>query len=621
MRFVIRDFKGIAPLKDAELLPDNFAQVCVNADLRAGTLRPFNGVTQVATLAKAGTMQSIYLWSPEAGNAWFHWTDHVHAVRGPVAGDTIARTYFTGDGVPKMTYSPIATSGGGAEYPTNSYDLGIPAPNGSATTTIQSLSGSITGMSNDAPIEITSESHGLTTSDEVVIDNITTSLGAATINGSTFTITVTGRDTFTLDGSNGSSEGTYSSGGDWTLEPPADATRYDDRAYAMRFVSALGELGPVTAITGTLEVLPGQQVDLANIPGGPASGNLNLSGKKLYRRSTGFTGGAWLHVADLSLGATSYSDTTPDDELGEVLEGEDWDQPPDDMIGLAQLANGSLIGFSKNQVCLSETYLPHAWPTTYRHNAPLTIIGGAAFGTNAVVFTVEDAYLLSASVPQAASLVPLHIKQGCVSARGIVALGNAGIAWPSPDGLFAYSSGGPQNLTEGYMKKRDWEGLIPSTIHASVYDGQYVGFYNAGGGDSGAIILDPRAGGAGLTKTDYYADASYYDAYNDTLYLADGSNIYSWDTNAAAPMTLTWRSKKFDVHSHKALAAAQVKAKSYADLTLRVYADGSLVHTQTVTSAKPFRIAAVRARLWEVEVEGTDEVVELALAESISELP
>jgi hypothetical protein len=63
-----------------------------------------------------------------ASNFWFHWTADVNAVRGPVAGDTQERTYFTGDGVPKVTDASIATSGGGTDYPNVSYTLGVPAP-------------------------------------------------------------------------------------------------------------------------------------------------------------------------------------------------------------------------------------------------------------------------------------------------------------------------------------------------------------------------------------------------------------------------------------------------------------------------------------------------------------
>lgn len=39
---------------------------------------------------------------------WMSWAADVDVARGPIAGDTLERTYYTGDGVPKMTYAPFA---------------------------------------------------------------------------------------------------------------------------------------------------------------------------------------------------------------------------------------------------------------------------------------------------------------------------------------------------------------------------------------------------------------------------------------------------------------------------------------------------------------------------------
>lgn len=69
--------------------------------------------------------------------------------------------------------------------------------------------GTITGATNAGPISITSASHGLSTGQTVLIDNV---IGNYAANG-VWVITSTGTNTFTLDGSSGS--GTYVSGGTW----------------------------------------------------------------------------------------------------------------------------------------------------------------------------------------------------------------------------------------------------------------------------------------------------------------------------------------------------------------------------------------------------------------------
>lgn len=65
------------------------------------------------------------IWVFENGR-FFHWITDVDVERAHIGQDTAERTVFTGDGVPKITDSGIAT--GGTDYPVNDYDLGIPAP-------------------------------------------------------------------------------------------------------------------------------------------------------------------------------------------------------------------------------------------------------------------------------------------------------------------------------------------------------------------------------------------------------------------------------------------------------------------------------------------------------------
>jgi hypothetical protein len=130
MRITLKGFAGKAPRVDPLLLPDNAAQTATNTKLWRGTVQPFRNYSTIVGQTKAGTITSIYRFGKAAPETqyWFHWTTDVNAVRGPVAGDTTERTYFTGDGVPKVTDNARATLGGGTAYPINSYTLGVPKP-------------------------------------------------------------------------------------------------------------------------------------------------------------------------------------------------------------------------------------------------------------------------------------------------------------------------------------------------------------------------------------------------------------------------------------------------------------------------------------------------------------
>lgn len=72
--------------------------------------------------------KTIYWFNRDAdGGYWFEWDSDVDVVRGPIVNDTNLRTYFTGDGAPKLTTASLGQSGGGP-YPGASRSLGIPAP-------------------------------------------------------------------------------------------------------------------------------------------------------------------------------------------------------------------------------------------------------------------------------------------------------------------------------------------------------------------------------------------------------------------------------------------------------------------------------------------------------------
>jgi hypothetical protein len=57
---------------------------------------------------------------------WLSWPSVVHAIRGFIADDTTEKTFYTGDGEPKVTDSTMALAS--TPYPTTSRPLGMPPP-------------------------------------------------------------------------------------------------------------------------------------------------------------------------------------------------------------------------------------------------------------------------------------------------------------------------------------------------------------------------------------------------------------------------------------------------------------------------------------------------------------
>ena len=127
---------GVAPKITPELLPANLAQTASNVRLHNGGVQSLKSPVEVATPTKADSKLSIYRFGknqPE-GQYWFSWDKPVSVVRGPIAGDTEERTYYTGDGVPKKTNFNLATQSGTA-YPVAYLNLAVPAPTVAPTLT------------------------------------------------------------------------------------------------------------------------------------------------------------------------------------------------------------------------------------------------------------------------------------------------------------------------------------------------------------------------------------------------------------------------------------------------------------------------------------------------------
>lgn len=616
----VTQFRGMAPRVSARLLEAHQARLARNCRLTSGDLESLHEPAFVATPAKAGTVRSLHLF----GRAhWFHWTEAgVSVVRGPIAGDTLERTYWTGDGFPKVTSNEIATAGGGEAYPATHYRLGIPEPLDAPTATpADPASGSITDIvSQDGVLVIHSAAHGRETGDEVLIEDVFSEDApdpnvddltpmAEALNGNPFTVTVIDEDTFSLDQVDSDSLTAYVSSGTWAVY--YDPGYAEPRSYVVTYVSGWGEEGPPSPPSGVVLVGRGQGCVVSGVAP-PPSGPFNIITKRLYRANRGTQATEFQLVAELDAAAESFLDTKGDDELAEVLPSADWDPPPDGLQGLTALPNGVLAGFEGMDIYLCEPYMPHAWPEPYRLTANWTVVGLAVFGTSIAVLTEGNPYLVTGTDPSSMGMTHLEINQACVSRRGIASLGMEGVVYPSPDGLVLIGNGGARLLTEPYLTRREWQAYNPASIHAYAHDGQYIAFYDAGEGQRGGFIFDPREGG--LTEIDIYATGGYVDLLNDALYLVVDGEIVQWDAGAGL-LPRAWASKEFVFPAPVNLGAARVRAAGYDDLVLQVYADGVLRHTQSVADERPFRLpAGFLGRVWSLRIEGTERVHEVALA-------
>lgn len=399
-----------------------------------------------------------------------------------------------------------------------------------------------------------------------------------------------------------------------TVNGAADETALEEtRVYTYTWVNKESgfefESAPADASNDVNVQGTAQTVTLTNFASAP-SGYV-VTHRRIYRA----TAGTYLFVAEVPAATTTYTDSVEPDDLGEELPSLTWLEPPSTLAGLTNLPNGILAGFTGRDVCFSESYVPYAWPVAYRQSVDSPIVGLGSIDTTLVVLTKGVPYIIQGSDPANMVVVKSELEQACISKRSIVS-SNGAVIYASPDGLVRLSTSGSKVITEEMFTRAQWNTYFkPESIHAYQHDMKYVAFYDTGT-TQGGFIYDMSTGEFILHNI--YATAGYNDLRRDHLYLAfSNRQVKKW--LEGSNLTYTWKSKKFGLPFETGFSCAQVQAETYP-LTAKFYVNNSLVHTQTVTSRRPFRLPVAIGQDFEVQLEGTSEVFGVDIAQSMQEL-
>lgn len=222
--FKIDSFRGIRPRISARKLPQGESQTAVNSKLGSNDLEPWDG-PNVDTVLAGSNIQTIYLFDNSGAPVWFEFAnDNVSVARGALKDDALERTYYTGDGFPKMTFVTIAATAA-APYPNGFRRLGLPPPVAAPNVVPPVLAASTVGNSDTITDGMTSDHFFLTILNSVFdtttvftppfdqrvyvkSDSADTSIGnpidVGIEVGDTYTVTVIDANTFSI--SNTSSE-------------------------------------------------------------------------------------------------------------------------------------------------------------------------------------------------------------------------------------------------------------------------------------------------------------------------------------------------------------------------------------------------------------------------------
>lgn len=566
----IANFKGEIPRLEPRTLPPTFGARAINTSFENGILKPLRGTAVAQTFPADVT--SFY----NLDGTWLGWSGIVDVARAPVAEN---RIYYTGDGVPKVRDGVTV------------YNLALPAPTTPPTVT-----------------------------------NLAT--------------------------------------------PDPQFER--DALYAYTFVTSLGEESQPSPLSSLITTSNGVTVRVSGFAA-PVAGR-GVTHLRIYRSETSASGVTSLFfVAEIAVGTVQYDHSIATTPLQEVIPSIDYDPPPDDMAGLVSMPNGMMAAFSGKDVLFCEPYIPHAWPIKYIMTVDYPVVGLAAFGSNLAILTAGTPYLMQGTHPDNMVADKVEKAMPCVSRRGIVDIGYAAL-YPSPDGLVMISASDAKVVTKGLFTREQWQALVPSSIIAERFKGKYVflrvtdadlvyvggthtGFAPGPGRldlfGSGPILAgDPSAyleisggtpdsafGEQRLGMLDFDGEEAFFvqtnietpramlsDEADANLYLLrdDSRTVVEWETPAAGRSLMTWRSKLFSSFVPVTYGAVFVRTERpliTGDVfNVRVYANGTLIHTVTRSNQIERLPGGIMAEEWDVEIEADVGVVTFQMASSIDEL-
>jgi hypothetical protein len=390
----------------------------------------------------------------------------------------------------------------------------------------------------------------------------------------------------------------------------------ESRFYVVTYVGKYGEEGPPSPVTAEVEVLPGQTVTLNPLPLGPNAPYVATK-LRIYRTNTVGTEAVFQYVDEVTLPTGSYADTKPSSELGEALQSETWDAPPDDMVGLVTLPNGVLGAFRNNELLFSEQGLPHAWPVDYRRSVDYNVVGLGVMGSEVFVGTEGTCYVVSGNDPAAYAVTPLPIPYSCVSKRSIVSIGDM-VVYASEEGLVSVGRSGATLLTEQMFNRDDWATYTPSTLKAWRWGRFYLAAYIRSN-TTALFAIDPLRPEDGVIFFDGIGVASgYTDVKEERVYMATADRLVRWDGGVARQYD--WCSRPFSLAAPEPMNAVRVLAEAYP-VTVRVYRDGTEQAHVVVNNHRPRRIPGGRlGREYVVQVSADTSVRDVVVASSMDEI-
>lgn len=331
-----------------------------------------------------------------------------------------------------------------------------------------------------------------------------------------------------------------------------------DRSYVYTFVSAYGEEGPPSTPGDQTGKTDGSWNLSAMDTTVPDASNRNITTKRIYRTVAGKTVAEFFFVAEIPLTQATYSDTSDDLEISRnnILESEQWFEPPEGIKDAIVMPNGFFIGWNGRDVHFSESYRPHAWPPGYDQSTEFDIIGAGVFGQSAGIATTANTYLVTGVNPEGTTLLRSNTVEPATNRHSIVSM-PYGVLYASDNGLMQISSREPTLVTRELVTKNEWLNTYsPNVMWAAKNETQYLAFCS----DCLGITIDPVEPLATFTEVDAIDNVDYVqtDEFTGDVFVLVNGIVYEWDNVDFPRLNYQWRSKEYIFPKPVNLGAARV---------------------------------------------------------------
>ena len=550
--FRITGFSGVVPRRSARLLEVNQAQVAVNCRLTSGYIAPLKPPFLVIDPGVAG-LKTIFRMTDGVSDFWLAWDRDVDAAKGPIAGDTTFRTYYTGDGEPRVTNISLATSG--SPFPNSGHVLGVYPPQTAASLTHAGGSGAAVSRAFVYTF--------VTPFGEESQPSPATALVLGKVDG-TWTIgATTAMDVAPLN-SFGVTGASWAGGVATVLIPATFGLRVGEEVSVSGITPtgyngirrAITAINPGVSISYLLAVDPGAYVSGGTVA---RNGTHNTAGmmKRIYWTET-LADGTHLRLVK-EIPVADPSTTVPGNTISTAeIASTDWVQPPTDMKGIQFMPNGIAVGFHGNELLFSPPYIPYAYPVAYRLTTDYDIIGLGVVGSTAVVVTKGNPYAVSGIDPSTMTMTKIDQPWPGQSKGSIVNMG-FGVAYAAPQGLALIGPAGSDLVTRDLYTQEEWMKINPASIKAAQYANRYVASFDFEPNVRQVFLIDKSE-----FATEVIANANVTTFYGDPttgrLYAVVDDQILEWDADPGLRMISDWLSREYVFPKPVNLGAAKVDA-------------------------------------------------------------